>query len=540
MAQTKHDLIVVLDFGAQYSMLIARRVRECNVYCEVLPHDTPLSKLKTKNIKGIILSGGPASVYQRNAPKPDPAIWNSGIPILGICYGLQLVTKELGGKVRAEKKREYGKAELLIDNHENIFAGLSKLIQCWMSHGDSIVKLPNGFKTLAHTKNAAHAAIGSPEQGIFGVQFHPEVVHTPQGLDIIKNFVYVICRCKPTWTTKNFIAEIIKELRAQIGKKKVLCALSGGVDSTTVATLVKKAIGKQLICMFIDQGFMRKNEAKKIVEIFRKRFKINLIHVDASRKFFKKLKGVTDPEKKRKIIGREFIRTFEKEALRLCPSTSSGQHRAKSRCSGQAKKLGCIPFLAQGTIYPDIIESAVPGTLTGKPKKIKTHHNVGGLPEKMGFKLVEPIRLLFKDEVRALGKELGIPDEIISRQPFPGPGLSIRIIGELTPERVVILQEADDIVVEEIKNAGLYKQLWQSFAVLLPIRTTGVMGDKRTYLNTIAIRAVTSIDAMTADWARLPYDLLEKISTRIVNEVPEVNRVVYDISSKPPSTIEWE
>jgi GMP synthase (glutamine-hydrolysing) len=515
----QHDLVVVLDFGAQYSMLIARRVRECNVYCEVLPHDIPISELKKRNVKGIILSGGPSSVYEDNAPKPDKELINSGIPILGICYGLQLIAKELGGKVKEEKKKEYGKADLIVDDESNIFAGLPNNLQCWMSHGDTVISLPDGFKQLAHTSSTNFAAIGNIEKKIFGVQFHPEVVHTPKGIEILKNFIYIICECKPTWTTTNFIEEQVKEIRTKVGKKKILLALSGGVDSTTVAALIQKAIGDQLICMFIDQGFMRKNEAKKINDLFTQKFKINFIHINAAERFFSKLKGIIDPEQKRKIIGENFIRTFEEEA----------------------KKLGDIPYLAQGTLYPDVIESAVPGTTTGKiAKKIKTHHNVGGLPEKMGFKLIEPLRLLFKDEVRAMGTELGVTDEIISRQPFPGPGLAIRIIGEVTEERVKILQEVDDITVGEIKKAGLYKKLWQSFAVLLPIRTVGVMGDKRTYLNTVAIRAVDSKDAMTADWARLPYDLLEKISTRIVNECPQVNRVVYDISSKPPSTIEWE
>jgi GMP synthase (glutamine-hydrolysing) len=515
----KHDLVVVLDFGAQYSMLIARRVRECNVFCEVLPHDVSVDELKKRNIKGIIVSGGPASVYEKDAPKADPKLWNCGIPILGICYGLQLMAKELGAEVRQEKKREYGKAQLIIDDETNIFAGLPKKIQCWMSHGDTVISLPKGFKQLAHTESTKFASVGNSSENLFGVQFHPEVVHTPQGQEIIKNFVYIICKCKPTWTTANFIQEQVKEIKEKAGQGQVLLALSGGVDSTTVAALINKAIGDQLVCMFINQGFMRKNEANKIQKLFTEKFNINFIHINASKRFFEKLKGVTDPEQKRKIIGENFIRTFEEEA----------------------KNLGDIPYLAQGTLYPDVIESAVPGTTTGKvAKKIKTHHNVGGLPEKMGFKLIEPLRLLFKDEVRALGRELGVPEEIVSRQPFPGPGLAIRIMGEVIPERVKILQEVDDIVVSEIKNAGLYKKLWQAFAVLLPVRTVGVMGDKRTYLNTIAIRAVTSTDAMTADWARLPYDLLEKISNRIVNETPEVNRVVYDISSKPPSTIEWE
>ena len=514
----KHDFVAVLDFGAQYAMLIARRVRECNVYCEILPHNVTVEELKRRKVKGIIISGGPASVYDKHAPLSDPRLWKSGIPILGICYGTQLMAKGLGGQVKPERKREYGRTDLFIDDQSDLFAGLPKQITCWMSHGDSVIKLPKDFKVLAHTKNTPLAAIGNHEKKLYGVQFHPEVVHTERGTEIIKNFVYVVCGCRPTWTTKNFIQEQIKELKATIGKEKILCALSGGVDSSTVSVLVNKAVGKQLTCMFIDQGFMRKNEAKKIVEVFTRNFKINLIHIDASKRFFEKIKGVTDPEEKRHRIGNEFIRVFEEEA----------------------KKLGKMPFLAQGTLYPDVIESAVPGLTATTAVRIKTHHNVGGLPKDIKFKLVEPLKKLFKDEVRALGREIGVPDEIISRQPFPGPGLAIRIIGEVTPERVKILQNLDDIVVGEVKKAGLYKELWQAFAVLLPIRTVGVMGDKRTYLNTAAVRAVTSTDAMTADWAKLPYELLDKISNRIINETKEVNRVVYDISSKPPSTIEWE
>ncbi|MFA4844922.1 MAG: glutamine-hydrolyzing GMP synthase, partial [Candidatus Margulisiibacteriota bacterium] len=411
----KHDLIVVLDFGAQYSMLIARRVRECNVYCEVLPHDVSVAELKRRQVKGVILSGGPGSVYEPDAPKADPELWRSGIPILGICYGLQLMAKELGGEVKPGKKREYGKADLQIDDQSNLFAGLPKQIPCWMSHGDTVASLPPGFKQLAHTDNTVAAAAGDPARKLFGVQFHPEVVHTPQGLEIIKNFVYIVCDCKPTWTTANFIEEQVKDIRALVGRQKVLLALSGGVDSTTVAALMSRAIGDQLICMFIDQGFMRKNEAAKIDELFVKRFKVNFLNINAAELFFGKLRGIIDPEEKRKIIGENFIRTFEVEA----------------------KKLGEILYLAQGTLYPDVIESAVPGTTAGKvAKKIKTHHNVGGLPEKMGFKLIEPLRMLFKDEVRAIGLELGVPEDIITRQPFPGPGLAIRIIGEVTEERV--------------------------------------------------------------------------------------------------------
>jgi GMP synthase (glutamine-hydrolysing) len=514
----KHDLIAVLDFGAQYAMLIARRVRECNVYCEILPHNVSVAELKKRKVRGIIISGGPASVYDKNAPQADPKLWKSDIPILGICYGTQLMAKALGGSVKAEKKREYGRTELFVDDETSLFAGLPKQSVCWMSHGDSVVKSPKNFKTFAHSKNTPLAAIGDTERNLYGVQFHPEVVHTEKGSEIIKNFIYVVCGCRPTWTTKNFVQEQVKEIKALVGREKILCALSGGVDSTTVSALVHKAVGKQLVCMFIDQGFMRKEEPRRIVELFAKYFKINLVHIDASKRFYEKLRGVTDPEEKRRRIGNEFIRVFEEEA----------------------KKLGKMPYLAQGTLYPDVIESAVPGLTATTAVCIKTHHNVGGLPKDIKFKLVEPLKKLFKDEVRALGRELGVPDEVVSRQPFPGPGLAIRIIGEVTPERVKILQDVDWIVIDEVKKAGLYKELWQSFGVLLPIRTVGVMGDKRTYLNTVAVRAVTSSDAMTADWARLPYELLDKISNRIINESPAVNRVVYDISSKPPATIEWE
>lgn len=519
MPSQKHDLVVILDFGAQYSQLIARRVRECNVYSEILPFDTPLDELKKRNVKAIILSGGPSSVYEKNAPHPDKRLWESGIPMLGICYGVQLMAENLDGQVTPGSKKEYGKTELLIDDNSDLFAGLLTTIDCWMSHGDKVSSLPKGFKKLAHTVNTEFAAIGNPEKKIYGVQFHPEVVHTPKGIEIIKNFLYIIADVKPTWTTKNFIEMAVKEIKNTIGNEKILLALSGGVDSTTVAALIKEAVGDQLLCMFIDQGFMRRNEAKKINNVFTKTFKIkNFIHIDASERFFAKLKGVTDPEQKRKLIGTEFIRTFEEEA----------------------KKLGKITYLAQGTLYPDVIESAVKGVSSKAAVMIKTHHNVGGLPKDIKFKLIEPLKQLFKDEVRILGRELGVPDVIISRQPFPGPGLAIRIIGEVTKDRVDILQRADEIVMDEIRAADYYNKLWQSFAVLLPIRTVGVMGDKRTYLNTVALRAVTSVDAMTADWAKLPYELLEKISSRIVNELPEINRVVYDISSKPPSTIEWE
>ena len=513
-----HDTIIILDFGSQYGELIARRVRECQVYSEVKPHDISQEEISALKPKGIILSGGPASVYEKGAPLPDPKLWDLGIPILGICYGLQLMASQLGGKVVPDVGREYGKAELNIEDSKHLFAGLPSKMQCWMSHGDRVETIPPSFQILARTGKTQAAAIGSPEKRMYGLQFHPEVFHTPQGLDLIKNFLYMICDCKPTWTTESFIEHATQEIRETVGKERVLCALSGGVDSTTVSALVHQAVGDQLTCMFIDQGFMRREEPKRIADLFTKYFKINLVYVDASDHFFEKLEGVTDPEEKRHRIGNEFIRTFEKEA----------------------KKLGEIPFLAQGTLYPDVIESAVPGKTATTAVRIKTHHNVGGLPKDISFKLIEPLKRLFKDEVRKLGQALGVPDEIVLRQPFPGPGLAIRIIGEVTRERVSILQHADWILMDEIKSAGLYQHLWQSFVVLLPIRTVGVMGDKRTYLNTVAIRAVTATDGMTADWARVPYDVLEKISSRIVNEVPEINRVVYDISSKPPATIEWE
>jgi len=514
-------MIVILDFGSQYSELIARRIRECHVYSEVLPHDTSITNIKNKKPKGIILSGGPSSVYDKNAPTISKKIFTLGIPILGICYGMQLMTKILGGEVSHKKKQEYGKAHLQIDNNKNLFANIYLEMVCWMSHGDAVMKLPKGFRKIAHTKNSNYAAIADNKRNLYGVQFHPEVVHTPKGMTIIKNFLYNICKCEPSWTMKNFIEEEINNIRKSIGKENVLIALSGGVDSTTVSALVNKALPGQLTCMFIDQGFMRMGEPERIIEVFEKHFKIKLIHVNASKRFFVKLHKVTDPEKKRKIIGTEFIRVFEDEVKKL---------------------KGKFKYLAQGTLYPDVIESAVVSTGVSKTAvKIKTHHNVGGLPQKMNFKIVEPLKMLFKDEVRQLARELDVPEEIVQRQPFPGPGLAIRIIGEVTPKRVKILQKADRIVLDEVKKAGYYyKYLWQAFAVLLPIRTVGVMGDKRTYLNTVAIRCVTSEDAMTANWAHLPYELLEIMSSRIINEIADINRVVYDISSKPPSTIEWE
>jgi GMP synthase (glutamine-hydrolysing) len=508
--------ILILDFGSQYSQLIARRVREAKVYCEILPYSISIEKILEYNPKGIILSGGPRSVYEKDAPLIDKKIFNLGIPIFGICYGMQLIAHLLDGKVSKAEKHEYGKTELFVVEEEKIlFKGLNPHLICWMSHSDIVSKLPKSFKILAYTHNCPIAAMADSERKIYAVQFHPEVAHTPWGIEIIKNFLYNICKCEPTWTMKSFITTKIQEIKKIVKEEKVICALSGGVDSATTAALVYKAIGNKLYCIFVNHGFLRKEEPERVRKTFTKNFKMNLIYVDAKDRFLKKLKGITDPEEKRKIIGNEFIKIFEEEA----------------------KKIGDIKFLAQGTLYPDVIESQATNPFASR---IKTHHNVGGLPERMKFKLIEPLRNLFKDEVREVAEELGLPPEITYRQPFPGPGLAIRIIGEITEERLEILREADWIVVDEIKKAGLYNKMWQFFAILPVIKTVGVMGDRRTYKYPIVLRAVTSEDGMTADWARLPYEVLERISNRIVNEVKEVNRLVYDISSKPPSTIEWE
>jgi GMP synthase (glutamine-hydrolysing) len=512
----EREAIIILDFGSQYSMLIARRVRECQVYCELLPHNAPWEKVAPLNPKGFILSGGPASVYEPNAPLAPDYVYESRLPILGICYGMQVITKQLGGRVAPGTKREYGHAILhLSDLDSPLFADLPASTPVWMSHGDRIEEMPPGFTALAYTENSPIAVMGNGK-GTFGLQFHPEVAHTPEGKTILRNFVYRVCGCKGNWTIGNFINESIARIKEQVGNGKVICALSGGVDSAVVATLIHRAIGDQLTCIFVNNGLLRREEVERTFNVFRLNLGMNIIYVDASERFLRRLKGVTDPEMKRKVIGEEFIKVFEEEA----------------------KKVGKVDFLAQGTLYPDVIEST--SSVSSASAKIKSHHNVGGLPAKMTLNLLEPLRYLFKDEVRQVGLELGLPEEMVWRQPFPGPGLAIRIIGEVTKEKLEILRSADYIVMNEIKKAKLYRQLWQSFAILTDVKSVGVMGDYRTYGYLIAIRAVTSEDAMTADWARLPYDVLARISNRIVNEVPGVNRVVYDITSKPPSTIEWE
>jgi GMP synthase (glutamine-hydrolysing) len=509
-------MIIVIDFGSQYNQLIARRVREHKVYCQIEPPHVDMDYLRSLNPEGIILSGGPSSIYEKNSPKIDPLIFDLGVPVLGICYGMQFMVDVLGGKVKKALKREYGFAELTIAQSKGVFADLKESAQCWMSHGDSIDKLPPGFTATAFTDNTPFAATADDTKRLYGLQFHPEVEHTPKGKQMIANFLFDICGCKPSWTMKAFAKETIKTVKETVGDKKVILGLSGGVDSSVTAVLIHKAIGHHLTCIFVDNGLLRLNEAAKLKTMFKEHLHINIRYVNASSKFLNALSGVTDPEKKRKIIGKIFMDVFEAEAL----------------------KIKGAEYLAQGTLYPDIIESR--SAFGGPTSVIKSHHNVGGLPKKMKLKLVEPLKFLFKDEVRALGKEIGLPEDLVWRQPFPGPGLAIRIIGEITSKRLSVLRKVDAILLEEIRAAGFYKKLWQSFAVLLPIKSVGVMGDKRTYENIVAIRAVTSRDAMTADWAKLPHKLLGKISNRIINEVKGVNRVAYDISSKPPSTIEWE
>jgi GMP synthase (glutamine-hydrolysing) len=509
-------MIVIVDFGSQYNQLIARRVRESRVYCQIEPPTVDLEYIRDLNPCGIILSGGPSSIYETGSPKVDPGLFDLNIPVLGICYGLQYMVHTLGGKVAPSKKREYGFAELRIRSRTGLFKDIGKNTQCWMSHGDSVKRLPQGFAISASTANTAVAATSNWRKKLYGLQFHPEVHHTPGGVKMLRRFLFDVCGCKRTWTMRSFAKQSVAQIKDTVGNRRIILGLSGGVDSTVTAMLIHRAVGKRLTCIFVDNGLLRLDEADKLKTVFKQHLHLNVRFARASKRFLTGLKGVTDPEKKRKIIGRTFMEVFEEEA----------------------KKIKGVDYLAQGTLYPDVIESV--SAFGGPTAVIKSHHNVGGLPAKMKLKLVEPLKHLFKDEVRKLGKQLGLPETLIWRQPFPGPGLAIRIIGEVTRRRLRLLREVDDLLLQEIKTAGYYKKLWQSFAVLLPLKSVGVMGDQRTYENIVAIRAVTSIDAMTADWARLPHKFLANVSNRIINEVNGVNRVVYDISSKPPGTIEWE
>jgi GMP synthase (glutamine-hydrolysing) len=508
------ERIVILDFGSQYTQLIARRIRELRVFCEIVPFNQNISSYNDKNLKGIILSGGPASVFDKNAPLCEKDIFERGVPVLGICYGLQLIAKIFEGKLEKAKNREYGRATIKIDYADILLKGIENNSVVWMSHGDNVIQPPKGYKVLAHTEDIPYAVMANLKQRIFGLQFHPEVVHTLEGKKILRNFLFDICRCRGSWTPASFIDSQVEAIKAKVGKDRVICGLSGGVDSSVCAVLINKAIGKQLNCIFVDNGLLREDEAREVIETFKK-FKMHLTLVDAKDKFLAGLEGITEPEEKRKKIGKIFIQVFET----------------------QAQKIRKARFLAQGTLYPDVIEST---SFKGPSATIKSHHNVGGLPAKMRLKLIEPLRELFKDEVRQIGKKLNLPEKIINRHPFPGPGLAVRILGEVTEQRLDILRKADKIFIQNLKESGFYNKVWQAFCVLLPIQTVGVMGDERTYENTVALRAVTSLDGMTADWARLPYDLIEKISNQIINQVKGVNRVVYDVSSKPPSTIEWE
>ncbi|HSO73844.1 MAG TPA: glutamine-hydrolyzing GMP synthase [Blastocatellia bacterium] len=508
-----HETVLILDFGGQYTQLIARRVRELGVYSEIIPFNTSAEAIRKKNPRAIILSGGPSSVYEEGAPHPDRAVIEMGVPVLGICYGVQLMAHFLGGEVKPSDRREYGQAEIDVTDESQLLAGIPSPLKVWMSHGDYVSRAPAGFEVTAST-DAAIGAVEDPARKLYGVQFHPEVAHTPQGKAILKNFLVNVCGLRCDWTMASFIETTVEAIRNKVGEGRAVCGLSGGVDSSVAAALVARAIGKRQTCVFVDTGLLRKNEFEEVLEAYRE-MDLNVVGVAAGERFLTQLFGVSDPERKRKIIGNEFIEIFQEEA----------------------RKLGAVDFLVQGTLYPDVIESV---SVKGPSAVIKSHHNVGGLPEKMHLKLIEPLRELFKDEVRRVGRELGLPEEIIGRQPFPGPGLAVRILGEVTADRVALLQAADAIVTEEIRRADLYDKIWQSFAVLLPVSTVGVMGDSRTYDNALAIRAVESLDGMTADWARLPYDVLQRISSRIVSEVRGVNRVVYDVSSKPPATIEWE
>ena len=509
-------MILIIDFGSQFNQLIARRVREKKVYCQIEPPTITISRIRALAPEGIILSGGPSGIYEKNSPKVTKAVFDLGVPVLGICYGMQFMVGALGGAVHAATKREYGFAELTVKAQAKIFKGVGKKTTCWMSHGDSAETVPPGFKIIGSTENTKIAAIVDARRKFYGLQFHPEVAHTAEGTTMIANFLFDICKCRPTWSMAAFAEETITEVRGKVGDKRVILGLSGGVDSSVAALLIHQAIGRQLTCIFVDNGLLRKDEAKKLKAVFAEKLQLNIRFINAAGRFLKALAGVADPEKKRKIIGKIFMDVFEAEA----------------------KKIKGADFLAQGTLYPDVIESQ--SAFGGPTSIIKSHHNVGGLPAKMKLSLIEPLRFLFKDEVRALGQTLGLDDDMVHRQPFPGPGLAIRIIGKVDRRQLTLLREVDAILLEEIRKAGYYRKLWQSFAVLLPLKSVGIMGDKRTYENIAAIRAVTSLDAMTADWAKLPHDLMGRISNRIINEVKGVNRVVYDISSKPPSTIEWE
>ena len=510
------EILLVLDFGGQYTQLIARRIRELGVYSEIHPFNVSVETIRKLNPAGIVLSGGPSSVYDPQAPHPAEVIYQLGIPILGICYGLQLIADQMGGRVDPSARREFGKASLHVDNRDDLFAGLDGSTSVWMSHGDALSKLPPGFEPIAHSDNSPICAIRNPDKKIFGVQFHPEVVHTPDGKKILSNFVFRVCNAKGGWEPASVVEQYANEIRERVGSSNVLCALSGGVDSSVLAVLLHKAIGEQLHCVHINNGLMRKNESEQVVKTFKDNFRMQLTYIDAGETFLSRLKGIVDPEQKRKVIGATFIEVFEKQAKEF---------------------TGKVEYLAQGTLYPDVIEST---SFKGPSVTIKTHHNVGGLPKNMKFKLLEPFRELFKDEVRQIGRILNVPDFLVGRHPFPGPGLAVRCLGEVTEDRLNLLREADDIFIQELKRANLYDQVWQGFAVLLPVRSVGVMGDGRTYDYTVALRAVTSIDGMTADWSRLPHELLSTISSRITNELRGVNRVVYDVSSKPPATIEWE